>query len=433
MPTKTGIAQLREGISNFANFANTATAVAQLSNSIIIGRVKDVCLNTDSDMFETSGEYFGIGSIKFQDIKISVSNKTDKSTFSSARPLLPYIKEYPLVNEYVLIFQGPAPENPGISSNPTYYYLNLKLWNDNEQNAYPDPLSVSNNIPVQSNKSYTEIESGSPRETQKTNTRINLNGTSGGNFTEKGNIHPVLPFAGDRILEGRFGNSIRLGSTAKSKGEIKNNWSVTGEEGSPILIFKNGQPNSTTPGYLPITEDINNDPSSIYLTSTQKIPIKVAVATQNEGELATIPFSGMIKQTPPSPPSYNKSQVILNSNRLLFNTTSDSILLSSQKSIILDSNEDLGLRSKKGNLNILTPEGNISIGKKDADEAVILGTTFIAQMDSFLYNLDGLLQALSKEAGLSIAAGFAYTMASTSVQKFRDNLQNMLSQKVKVG
>ena len=115
-------------------------------------------------------EYFGIGSIKFQDIKVNVSNKTSKESYSSARPLLPFVKEYPLVNEYVVIFQGPSPDNPGATAKPNYYYISLKLWNDNEQNASPDPISVSNNLPSQSNKSYTEIESGSPRVSQKTTT-----------------------------------------------------------------------------------------------------------------------------------------------------------------------------------------------------------------------------------------------------------------------
>lgn len=421
-----GIQQVRKSQTDPTN--NVSDALLKVSDSVSVGRVLDVCLNTDSDMFKSNGGFFGLGSITFQDI----NQNQEKKTGSFAKPLLPFIKEYPLVNEYVLIFKGPSPKSPGAGSRPSFYYLSLKLWNNNEVNPSPDPVS-NENVPPQSNKSYQEIEQGSPNETVNTTSTIDLNGKSGGNFKEKGNIHPVLSYAGDRILEGRFGNSIRLGATAKSSGEIRNNWSTSGEEGSPILIFKNGQPPLTTPGFLPITENINSDPSSVYLTSTQKIPIKVSTATQNEGEQATIPFSGVIKNNPQSPTSFNNPQVILNSNRLLFNATTDSILFSSQKSIVLESNEDLGIRSKKKNINILSPEGNISIGKKDADEAVILGTTFIAQMDSFLEQLDLLLQALSSEASLSVASGVAYTMASTNVQGFRDNLQKMLSNKVKVG
>ena len=46
-------------------------------------------------------------------------------------------------------------------------------------------------------------------------------------------------------------------------------------KGEPItVIIKNGQPSgSSSEGFIPITENINQDPSSIYLTSTQQIPI----------------------------------------------------------------------------------------------------------------------------------------------------------------
>ena len=42
---------------------------------------------------------------------------------------------------------------------------------------------------------------------------------------QKSDVHPILPFAGDIIVEGRDGNSIRLGSTSNTNGDIKNNWS----------------------------------------------------------------------------------------------------------------------------------------------------------------------------------------------------------------
>ena len=133
------------------------------------------------------------------------------------------------------------------------------MWNDNEQNASPDPLSNDNNNSPESDKSYSEIETGVYNEETKVPNTISLNGDSGGNFVENGLIQAVLPFAGDRILEGRFGNSIRLGGTANTSGSITNNWSRSGNEGMPITILKNGQPpNLTGAGFEPITEDINN-------------------------------------------------------------------------------------------------------------------------------------------------------------------------------
>ena len=388
MAVRSGISTLRRGAANPTS-DGLANEIAKLGNRLVVARVKDVCLNTNSSMFETSGEFFGIGAIKWEDITISNSKKTKKSSFSLARPLIPSIKEFPLVNEYVLVFRGPSPDNPGVKADPSYYYIGLKMWNDNEQNAYPDPLSDINNTKTpQNNKTYSEIESGVNMEPRKTPATENFNGTSKGNYVEDGSIQPIL---------------------------------------------KNGQPiNTSGRGFEPTTENINFDFSSLYLTSTQQIPIEVSTLNKRSGEGSTIPFSGMVSKTPTSPFSYNNPQIILNSGRLLFNSSTDNILFSSQKSILLDSNSDTAIRSRESNVNILTPKGNISLGGTNADEAVILGTTFIQNFDAFLGGLSTLFQALSKEANLSVSAGFAYTLYQTQINNFRSELQNMLSEKVKV-
>ena len=432
MASKSGIANIRSGASTPTTSGLNAS-ISQLGNNILIGRVKDVCLNTDSKMFKTSGEYFGIGAIKWEDVKISTSNATKQSSYSVATPLQPFIKEFPLVNEYVILFLGPSVTNPGNTSDPIYYYVGLKLWNDNEQNASPDPLSNDNNNSPESDKSYSEIETGVYNEETHVPNTISLNGDSGGNFVENGLIQAVLPFAGDRILEGRFGNSIRLGGTANTSGSITNNWSRSGNEGMPITILKNGQPpNLTGAGFEPITEDINVDPSSVYLTSNQQIPIDVSTNKPRSGEGRTIPFSAMVRNTPISPTAYNNPQVILNSSRLLFNSNSDNIILSSAKSNIIESNADSAIRSKEGNVNILTPKGNISLGSTSANEAVILGNTFMEGFDVLLGQYGQLLQTLAKEPSLSIAAGFAFTSYESQIKGLRSKLSTMLSNKVKV-
>jgi hypothetical protein len=242
---------------------------------------------------------------------------------------------------------------------------------------------------------------------------IDLNGKSGGTFEEKGDIHPILPFAGDNIFEGRFGNSIRLGNTSKAGGIITNNWSSGNntQNGDPITIIKNGQPTSgSSDGSLPITEDINSDPTSIYLTSTQNIPFDIAVASTRGGEGSTIPYSNIINPVPKSPKSYNNPQVILNSGRLLFNTHTDSILFSSKKSIVLTSIEDLGIQSQTKNVNIVSDKGIVSLGKQNASEAVILGDLFIADFITVINNLISLCMALSNETTIPGAGGQAAMM-----------------------
>ena len=103
----------------------------------------------------------------------------------------------------------------------------------------------------------------------------------GNTFEEKSNIRNLFPNEGDVIIEGRFGNSIRFGSTAKQSKENKNvesPWSTEGQEGNPITIIRNGQSQVDLPfnNWFPIYEDIQNDDSSIYMTSGQTIPVVLA-------------------------------------------------------------------------------------------------------------------------------------------------------------
>ena len=92
-------------------------------------------------------------------------------------------------------------------------------------------------------------------------------------FNEKLDIQLLLPFEGDTIIEGRFGNSIRLGATAKEARE-KTAYSTKGETGDPITIIRNGQyiEEDRDRGWEHTIENINTDDSSIILTSNQVFP-----------------------------------------------------------------------------------------------------------------------------------------------------------------
>ena len=78
-------------------------------------------------------------------------------------------------------------------------------------------------------------------------------------FTSTDDLRRLLPNEGDIIFEGRFGNTIRIGS------DIKNE-----NQDSPNIILNLGQ---TIEGdtKVPITEKIDTDGSSIYLTTNQTL------------------------------------------------------------------------------------------------------------------------------------------------------------------
>jgi hypothetical protein len=75
----------------------------------------------------------------------------------SVLPLFPNIKNYPLVNEVVLILALANKEYQNNYNSLTFYYLSpINLWNSPQVNPIPSPNT--NTRPTTQNKGYLEIE-----------------------------------------------------------------------------------------------------------------------------------------------------------------------------------------------------------------------------------------------------------------------------------
>ena len=285
------------------NTSFTTNLQNQISNLLIIGRVTDILLNdNDPNKFKTFGEWNGIGTIEYE----TVDKRNQKRGL--AKPLDANYKKLPLINELIAII--PA-YGIGLNDNPYsitgFYFPPIGVWNHPHHNAFPDDPSAT--YPIQ-NKSYQESELGSFNEIEDQPYLIDLGET----FIEKGNIQPLLPFEGDVILEGRWGNSIRFGSSIiPPEGAYTNSWSFpgAGEDGDPIIILRNGQISTPeTEGYKSIIESTTNSLSSIYLTSTQQIPVVLARQDYTS-------YNGSGIQPPTSPSEYSKEQIILSSKLIV--------------------------------------------------------------------------------------------------------------------
>jgi len=383
---KRGFAGLNEINNPVDNSGNLANDMANISTKIIFARVTDIVLDNKHPKFANYGSFNGIGTIDFEFVDKLQANVPQSS---NAIPLIAANKNYPLVNEIVLLFLLPKKLSDGGNKHSlSYYYLNpISIWNHPHQNALPK-VDLPNSGEG-SDLTYESIEDGSNvSKVDSTENTVSLNGLnpSGGIFTENGNIKPLIPFVGDVITEGRFGNSIRLGSTVRSQGsfQFQNNWSRSGSIsplGSPITILRNGQPASGSAGWIPLVENINEDPSSIYLTSTQTIPIINSSEIYNS-----------LSKPPTLPREYNKNQILLSSGRLVFNSSVDSILMSSIQDISLSSENEIGIDSKN---NINLSANKINLGSKNATEAVIKGTSFMGQFELLLQQMENITEALT--------------------------------------
>jgi hypothetical protein len=350
------------------------------SKDVFVGRVKYCMLDdkTYPNVFKNFGEWSSIGGIFFQRVNASNPDK-DFTTDNFALPLFPNNKVFPLENEIVYLIALPNNDvQSNVSSLSYYYFQPINLWNSNHHNAIPDPINDSS-IPASQQRDYQQTSIGAVRKVTDGGTEIKLGNT----FKEKINIKNIQPYEGDVVYEGRWGQSLRLGSTVNNS-PIPNPWSRVGNNGDPLLILRTGQYADGKDPWIPQVEDINKDISSIYATSTQNIPIQVSSKNYNS-----------YKSTPTSPDKFSGEQIILNSGRLLFNTKTDSILFSSKKTINLNSVESINIDSPTFVVN----SKNIFLGDKNATEPVILGDTFLRDLKQLLTQLITLSTALQSPIG----------------------------------
>jgi hypothetical protein len=372
--------------------AKQVTGLASLSptpsvksspSGIFGARVRYTILDdkTEPTVFKEFGEWSAIGSLFFQ----KINNPNPSPNFTSdnfAKPLFPNNKIFPLENEVVYILSLPNSDIQGDVNNVSYYYFQpVNIWNSVHHNAIPDPIN-GNSLPPSQQQDYEQTEAGAVRRVTDGSSEINLGDT----FVEKLDIKNLQPFEGDIFYEGRWGQSLRFGSTVNNS-PISNPWSRTGQNGDPLTILRNSQYDDGKDAWIPQVEDINKEGSSIYMTSTQAIPIEVSSKSYKS-----------YKTAPTSPDKFAGEQIILNSGRLLFNTKEDSILMSSKKSINLNAVNDVNIDAPK----TVIQSNEVLLGDKNAFEPVILGNKFLTDLNKLLTQVIALGTALQTPIGTPI-------------------------------
>jgi hypothetical protein len=299
----------------------------------------------------------------------------------------PNIQYYPLVGEIVELKQAPSIDSQNAVNNsiPSLYWSRvINLLGDSQQNA------------------------------QLTNQNASLGKT----FVESDNKN-LVSYEGDYILSGRKGNSIRFTSITglySSPNTINfNEWSSVGKEGNPLIIFSNGHNYASTPSALYV-EQINKDASSIYLTSTQTLPI----------EIDSTGLKSPLIGEPIAPEKYNDPQVILNADRILINSKKDEIMLFSKTNTIIKGN---GINLVGNSIQLTSNEVYLGNNGNDLpDEPVLLGFKVI----ELLSDLVEAIQTFSTNAspavdsmGVPIAAlKVAADRLNADLEKVKDRFKS---------
>ena len=292
-------------------------------------RVRDIILDINHPRAEEYGNYDAIGTIFYSDIN-KIKNNANSKDELSATPLFSHLKYYPLINEIVLILNTNDKSIYSIKKSTTYYLPQVNMWGHPHHNALPTLEESPSDI----TRDYKNTEAGLVRKEKDGNTDITL----GQYFQEQLNIKPLLPYEGDMILEGRFGNSIRFGSTNISD-EISNpnGWSDLGNTGDPITIIRNGQSsNLDEKGWIPTTENINEDASSIYLTSNQRIQNFKQASPYIDSWNAEYIEPQTIEQALLNSSPTELNNVINNPNNILPSSNEDESVINSPKNPLLE-------------------------------------------------------------------------------------------------
>jgi len=148
-------------------------------------------------------------------------------------------------------------------------------------------------------------------------------------FEEKA-VLPIQPFQGDTIRASRFGSILRFSSTHVKLDKYKEEPFWKGDKAGDACIFLTTEVKGLLEGYSgggtydPYykIEEPNDDKSFIYLTTKQKIE-RFDLAQEGIG----------VDPEPEKLKDYKESQVIIGSERLIFNAKKHSIILVSAKDI----------------------------------------------------------------------------------------------------
>ena len=284
-------------------------------------------INTKQDLTELQLLVDGVEDLSFLGCvvcrRVYTENNEDILSFKGiplkkyiAKPLDVNFVKLPVVGELVpLINFLDSDSTKNIYNKNTFYLNSINSWNSPHQNSLQ-------NISALDSVESTEVanpEDGNPFVVGGDLPEL------GENFTERNDVKKVQMYEGDILLEGRFGQHIRLGSSDKILEENPNWWSEGSDEtlGRPVTIISNGQSTENIGELEPrdlYKTDINKDPSTIILTENQPTSLDLAYLDLGEDDaiLNTLEFDTIVDTQNPT--------IQMNSGTLILNARDNKLL-----------------------------------------------------------------------------------------------------------
>jgi len=363
--------------SKVGSIAQSQGGGASSQPAFIFGRVIKIALDESTIIKDPNGNTLPIGTIVYRNI---LEEKETTTTEYPALPLYTNIKQFPLLNEVVMILQGPNSDiQSSVASKNMYYSTVVNLWGSSHHNALPEP-----------------------------NTDIST--ILGKDVRELADINPMYPFPGDIIIEGRQGQSIRLSGNMSPENKLVDE----SNNAKPIILISNGQI-KTDNGIDHIVENINTDPNSLYFLSDHKTDLIAANTKRDSYDTAPLTSN-----------QYVGNQVVINGGRLFFNAKEDSAFISAKESV--------GISAKTLNLDatnyFCVDSEKIYLGKaartSSNREPVVLGIQLENWLNTLLDTLESVSTAMSTATSVTGGPVPALNAAGPELQAVVKSLKTQI-------
>lgn len=304
-----------------------------------------------------------------------------------ARALHANIKQIPIIGEIVFVCLAPTPHHSGAASTKEFYYtMPISI----QSSVHHNGLAGASRVQLDNRPQADKIASAALGIPSKITDSNVVKETIDPTFPERRDLFPIQPFSGDLIIEGRWGQSIRLGSTVDLRRKyISNpNWDKgTGDTGNPITIISNGtNPRVDKKSFNQFhIESPDNDDSSIWMTSGQKV--KFTPASKYSPSLVDKEIDLFRKN------DFGGNQVIIASDRIILNSKKQEIIGFAKEGIGFATEKCLALNAK----HILELEASkISLGL-NATSPILLGDRVVDLLGSILHLLIEMNQTLARD------------------------------------
>lgn len=296
-------AQVIDVVNNNTDRKNDPNNLSETSNTGVV-RIR----YTTGDKDTTTNTYNQLSSTK-PSAEEFVGNMVE----DWASPLLPHQTVYPLIGEFVLVFKF---------LDQLWYIGPINKKRKITENAEPPKIESTRQTGQRTDRRNVVLQRASAAGvTTLTNTTIQLPFKPGIKFKEI-SANPLLPYEGDQIYQGRYGNSIRFGSSIMSP--------LANGDQYPNIFMRVGQ--TATPTYTTdnfgkqslVLENLDTDASSIYLVSNQFMKWVPATLGTNI-HLASVKATGV--------PTWDGAQIIMNSDKIAINAKYTSIYMFAKQGV----------------------------------------------------------------------------------------------------